>query len=375
MATSKGKARRGRGGNGKPVTLKDLGEHLGLSPATISVVLNGSPVADSIPEETQERIFAAARRFNYRPNQLARSLRRQRSFSVGVLVPEIGEGFSPAVMSGVEHHLLQEGYFYLVASHRWKSDLLEEYLALLADRAVEGFLLLNTPIVRSPALPTVAVAPHQILPGVTNVVIDNDLAAHQALAHLAGLGHRRIAFFKGHPHSADTERRWRAIEKAAGEVGVEVRPELTLQLTAAGSGEFSTEEGYREGHAFGTRLLERTRDFTALFAFNDVSAIGAIRAFLDAGLRVPDDVSVVGFDDVQSAAFLNPSLTTVRQPMAEMGATAGRLLLARLAGESDQPEVVTVEPELMVRGSTGPPAAKPRPRRPAGRGSVAGTPR
>ena len=353
MASSE---RRGRktSGRGTAVTLKMVAASVNLSPATVSVVLNRSPVAESIPKETQDRIFEAAARLQYRPNYLARSLRSRRSFSVGVLVPEISEGYAAGVMSGVEGHLLDEGYFYLVASHRARSDLLEEYTALLRDRLVEGFILINTPLDHALGLPAVSVSGHQNIDGVTNVVIDHEKAVSLALDHLMELGHRRIAFFKGQPGSADTEDRWQAILDAADARGIEVRPELTLQLSGEPSGEvFSAEEAYEEGYRFGQKLLGRSRNFTALFAFNDVSAIGAMRACLDAGLAVPDDVSVVGFDDIQSAAFQNPSLTTVKQPLREMGRIAGKCLLQHLGGGASLPAVVTVDPRLVVRKSTG----------------------
>ncbi len=345
---------------GKRVTLKTVAEHLGLSPATISVVLNDSPVAASIPRETKERVFAAARELNYRPNYLARSLRGQRSFSVGVLVPEISEGYAAGVMSGVEDHLVGEGYFYLMASHRSKPDLLEEYLKHLEDRSVEGFILLASHLQAAPPLPTVVVSGHRQLPGVVNVVLDQDQAAHLALSHLQELEHERIAFFRGAEGNADAEDRWRAIVETAQFLGIEVAPERSLRLVGKSYGPvFSPEEGYHEGYIYGQKLLEsvpegQKPDFTALFAFNDVSAIGAMRAFLDAGLKVPEDISVVGFDDILSAAFQNPSLTTVRQPLRRMGETAGRILLERLMGKNSHPDFVTVEPELVVRASTGP---------------------
>ena len=349
-------------GRSRTVTLRQVAAHVGLSPATVSMVLNQAPASAAIPQETQERIFAAARELKYRPNYLARSLRSRRSYQVGVLVPEISEPYAAEVMSGIEGFLLETHYHYLVASHRRSTEsLLHEYLDLMRARAVEGLILVAGELHEDPALPAVVVSGHVPLDGVTNVVIDHDRAAQQTLSHLAGLGHERIGFFKGQPGSADTEDRWRAILEVASALGLVVRPELTVQL----SGEpeldaFAPADGYEEGYAFARLLLERRQPFTALFCFDDVSAIGAIRAFLDAGLRVPEDVSVVGFDDIQSAAYQNPTLTTVRQPLREMGELAARILLQRLdGGEPSGEAFVTVEPELVVRGSTGPAPRRP----------------
>lgn len=336
------------------MTLKDVAKLADVSTATVSLVLNQAPKADSIPDDTQKRVLAAARELQYRPNYMARSLRSQRSHTIGVLLPEVSEGYNAGILTGLERRLLEADYVYLVAGHRSREELLEKYVSLFRDRLVEGLVVINTPIRDGFDLPTVAVAGHDEIAGVTNVVIDHRHAAHAALSHLAELGHRRIAVFKGHPGSADTEERMRSIREATDELGFELPPELILQLSGEESGQtFTAEEGYEEGYAFGRRLLERG-EFSALFAFNDVSAIGAMRAFLDAGLDVPGDVSVVGFDDIQSAAFFNPSLTTVRQPLEEMGRIAGDALLQRLRGD-DVPREITVEPELVVRNSTGPP--------------------
>ena len=142
----------------KAATLKDIAEHIGLSPATVSLVLNRAPAAQSIPEETHKKVLAAARELDYRPNFVARSLRNRRTFSIGVLVPEISEGYATAVMSGVEDHLIDHGYFSLMASHRFRDDLIAENLVLLKERLVEGFILVNTLLRESPGLPTVTIS-------------------------------------------------------------------------------------------------------------------------------------------------------------------------------------------------------------------------
>ncbi len=330
----------------KPVGLKDLARYLGLSTATISTVLNGTPAASEIPAATQERILAAAEKFNYRPNAMARSLRGMRSHTVGVLVPEISEGYGALVLGAVGDYLLSKGYFFLVATHRRNPELMDEYPHLLRQRSVEGFIVIDTALEKPLPLPTVAISGHRSHPGVTNVVLDHDHAAHLALEHLVRLGHERIAFIKGQPFSSDSETRWKSIERAAGSLGLAVHEELVVEL------EIDTFSPY-VGYPVVRRLLQRTRDFTAIFAYNDLSAIGALRALRDSGLRVPEDVSVIGFDDINSAAFQIPSLTTVRQPLDKMGALAAEILLQRIHGGAN-PVEVTVEPELIVRESTAP---------------------
>jgi DNA-binding LacI/PurR family transcriptional regulator len=355
MTRPSNKKRASGGAQPEPVvSLKFLAEYLNLSPATISLVINKSPAAKSIPERTKARVLRAAEKFNYRPNFYARHLSKKRTFTVGVVVPEISEGYAALVMSGVEDRLLQEGYFYFVVSHRGRQDLIDEYPRLLLDRAVEGLILVNTPLHREMTVPTVSISPHGRLRGATTIALDNHKAGWLALEHLATLGHKRIAFFKGHPGSADTESRWAGVCEAASSFGIEVRPELTLQLQERDRHpEPSTPE---EGVVYARKLLEAGKEFSALLAFNDMSAIGAMRAFSDSGLRVPQDVSVVGFDDVQAAAYMIPRLTTVRQPLRRMGEAAAASLLDRIANANIRSKDILVEPELIVRESTGPPA-------------------
>jgi DNA-binding LacI/PurR family transcriptional regulator len=341
---------------GRPISLKVLGDYLDLSPATISLVLNNAPGVRSIPQETRDRVQAAAKKFDYRPSFYARSLRRKQSFSVGVLVPELSDNYSVLVMDGIEEVLVEEGYFYLTASHRRKADLIEEYPRLLMDRSVEGFIAIDTALQHSFPLPVIAVAGHKKIEGVTNITLDHKRAAELALNHLYQLGHRQIAFMRGQAHSSDSEDRWNSFMAIAKKLGLEVHPELTQQLTVNVS---SPELGYPVVQ----QLLATNRPFTALVSFNDLAAIGAIRAFRDHGLRVPEDVSIVGFDDIQEAAYYNPSLTTIRQPLRSMGTNAARILLQRIRGSKDYPEHVAIVPELIIRESTCPPNPKRTPRK------------
>src|ERR1017187_6255926 len=337
----------------KRISLKMVAERVGLSTAAVSRVLNESPAAKSIPKATQERILSAARQLNYQPNQLARSLRRGRSHTVGVLVPEVSEGYATLVLAGLEQGLLQAGYFYYLISHHHRADLIEQSQIMLAERAVDGIIAIDTAVQRYRPLPTVTISCPDKHEWVTNIVLNHKRAAELAIGHLTGLGHRHIALIKGQAFSSDTEPRWQAIQHAAANANLKLDPELVAPLEG-------DSPSHDPGYFAAQRLLAAKTHFTALFAFNDVSAIGAIRAFREAGLRVPQDVSVVGFDDVQSAAFQNPALTTVRQPLRTMGILAAEAIARQIASPSDHPpsRQVIVDPELVVRDSTCPPSAK-----------------
>jgi DNA-binding LacI/PurR family transcriptional regulator len=330
-----------------PISLKKLAAHLGLSPTTLSLVLNDSPLANTIPQETKDRILIAAREFNYRPNFIARSLRSARTFTLGVLAPEISGGYASEVLGGIEAHLLKEGYFYFVASHHHRQELLKRYTQLLVERCVEGLIAVDTPHFARPASPTVCVSGHDNEPGVTNITLNHELAAVLGLGHLFELGHRRIAAIKGQDFSSDTNVRWAAICDVAKRMGIPIAPELIAQLEGDSP---SPETGYLATK----RLLERREPFTALFAFNDISAIGSISALREAGLGVPEDVSVIGFDDIPAAAYNYPALTTIKQPLREMGRLAAEHLLNRISSgaQSEFPDEVMVAPELVVRQST-----------------------
>ena len=330
------------------MSLRTLGEYLNLSPATISLVLNNAPGVRSIPQDTRDRVTEAAAKFDYRPSFYARSLRKRQTFSIGVLIPDLNDNYAAQVLTGMEELLIEEGYFYLTASHRRKPDLIDEYPRLLMDRCVEGFVLIDTVLEHGLKLPVVSVAGHRKIEGVTNVVLDQRRAAELTLRHLYQLGHRRIAFMRGGSHSSDADERWECLMAVAQDLKLEVPPELTVQIQTRVS---TPEMGFWPVN----ELVNRGADATALVCYNDVSAIGAIRALMNHGLRVPEDVSVVGFDDIQSAAYHNPSLTTIRQPLQHMGAVAARILLQRIRGQEAYQDTVPILPELVIRESTCPP--------------------
>ncbi|MGA7918727.1 MAG: LacI family DNA-binding transcriptional regulator [Candidatus Acidiferrales bacterium] len=335
--------------SGKPrvVTLKAVAEFVGLTPGTVSAVLNNSAASRSVPEHTKKRIFAASRELNYHPNYLARSLRVQRTFTIGVITRDLSDAYAAMIISGIERYLRQQNFFFLTVAHHNDSKLLESYSNILLRRGVEGLISVDTLLDEPQNLPTIAIAGHRPLPGVTNILLDHRRAALLALQHLVDLGHSDIAFMRGPEYSADSADRWNAILEVAKDLDITVRPELIIQL----EGDLSTPEvAYPATRAF---LNSRKVPFTALFAFNDNSAMGAISAFQEAGLNVPNDVSVVGFDDTKMAPYSNPSLTTVRQPLLEMGEIAARSLLSQIKNGDEYVAEILIEPEFVVRKSTG----------------------
>ena len=324
--------------------LKEIAHFLGLDPSTISFVLNDTP-GRSIPEETRKRVKDAARQLNYQPNLVARSFRNRRTLTLGVLVPELSDGYHTEVLTGVGDCLMAAGYSYLTAHHRYRANLVGQYSKLLIARGAEGMICIDTSLESVLSIPTVVVAGHQRLSGVTNVVLSHQKAAELILTHLHALNHRCIAFMRGQPFSGDSEDRWQAIVRVCRTMKIEMHPELTVRLEQDMS---SPELGYSEIRS----LLTTKPFFTALVCFNDVAAIGAIRAIRDQGLRVPEDISVTGFDDIRAAAYMSPALTTIRQPMADMGRAAAQFMINRLNRTEDFRELISFEPELIIREST-----------------------
>lgn len=331
----------------KPITLKELAAILELSQSTVSRIVNGAATEHRIAEETQQRVLHAAALYGYSANTVARSLRQKRTYTIGVIVPEISEGYSTGVLCGIEDELLKDGFFYFVVSHRHRPELLEGYQRMMLARSVEGIIAVDTPIEGELPVPLVSVSGHRPGNGVINIELHHGQAAHLALSHLRALGHKRIAFIKGQVFSSDTNRRWHAIVDTAKDLGIEIDPRLVVQLQGP-------EPGPGPGIEATRKLLAAARPFTAIFAFNDITAVGAIMALREAGLRVPKDVSVLGFDDVLIASTTNPPLTTIHQPLRGMGQAAASTMLGLIRDDipHPHPRVITVYPKLVVRKST-----------------------
>jgi len=336
----------------KPISLKELAQHLELSQSTVSRIVNGGGTAHRIAKETQERVLHAAAMYGYSANSVARSLRQKRTYTIGVIVPEISEGYSTAVLGGIEDALMKDGFFYFVVSHRHRAELLKAYPRMMLARSVEGIIAVDTQLELELPIPVVSVSGQKRRQGMINIELHHEQAAHLALEHLKELGHTRIAFIKGQAFSSDTDRRWHAIVGAAAKLGIEIDAELVFQLEGM-------EPGTKPGMEVTSQLLKSGKKFSAIFAFNDVTAIGSLVALREAGLRVPEDVSVLGFDDVLLAATSNPPLTTIHQPLRAMGEAAASTLLGLIRDEAagPRPPVIMVYPRLVVRESTGPVSA------------------
>lgn len=332
----------------KPVSLRDLAAYLGLSRTTVSLVLNNSPVAQGLTPETRERVRKAAAELNYKANYFARMLNHKRSHIVGILSPDMGEGYDTALLSAIESTLIERDYLYFVSSHHWNPNLIRQRMEAFTERGAEGVILINTQLETAPMLPLVSVGNLDNGAPLTRIAIDNAHGIRLALEHLYGLGHREIAFVKGHVQSSDVEMRWAACVETMRDLGLPIRKERVVRLERIDDGL----NPIREGHVAGKRLLKAAQGFTALVAFNDLSAIGAIHAFREAGKRIPEEISVVGFDDIQAATIVQPALTTVRQPLKRMGMLAAAEILARIEDATIGPRQISIEPDLVIRQTT-----------------------
>jgi DNA-binding LacI/PurR family transcriptional regulator len=343
----------------KTVTLLDVARQSGYSASTVSIVLNEAPLAKQLRSDTRRRIREVAARLGYRPHVFARSLRNQRSNTIGVVVFDLSDPFCTLILRGIDKRLQPTNYLPVVMDAHNDRNRFGRYLEMLIDRRVEGLIVVaNWLFVRIDALkglvkrrlPAVVVGRDFHRLGIRSILVDNEVGGYLALKHLYELGHRNIAFILGPKQLADTSRRWAGMQRFAKAAGLKIRSSLVMEMT----GSSDPLSGFTAGAELTSQLLRAKNGFTAIAAFDDMTAFGAIRALSENGHRVPADCSVVGFDDIPMATLASPSLTTIRQPMLEMGTFASEAIWNILTSAAAEPQnnPQLVEPTLEVRQST-----------------------
>jgi len=346
------------------VTIREVAGECGVSVTTVSMVLNNGPSARRISEPTRKRIWKVADRLGYRPNVFAQSLRSKRSHSIGVMIFDITDAYCAQILRAIESHLQSSGYFSVLADLQNDPAHFQRCLNMLLERRVEGIVAIANWInVESKMLsetsirhiPAVLIGREARGKPISSVVVDNEAGSRQALKHLYELGHSKIAFIKGPVALVDSAQRWKGLQSFAEEVGLKIDPQLVVELKGRNS---TPSEAYEVTET----LLHRKREFTALLAFDDLTACAAIRALTKSGRSVPKDCSVVGFDDVPNSAFYNPPLTTIHAQLEMQGSLAAEIVegLIRATEENREtsPRYRRVVPRLVVRESTCPAAGR-----------------
>ncbi|MDQ1693415.1 MAG: LacI family transcriptional regulator [Acidobacteriaceae bacterium] len=343
------------------VTIIDVARESGFSPSTVSIVLNEAPLSVRIAQTTKERIRKTAEELGYRPNASARLLRTRRSQTIGVMIFDLSDPFCTLILRGIEQALQPTQYLPILMDANNNRKQLGGYLDLLMDRRVEGLVVVANWLFEAGGLlakldngrlPTIVVGRDLSQDGIRSVVVENQQGGYLAMQHLYALGHRHIAFIRGPAKLRDSHLRWKGIRAFCAEHDVPIRRELVRQLPASRD----PNSEFDGGLALTDELLRSGAAFSAIVAFDDLTALGAVRALHGAGRRVPQDCSVVGFDDVPPAWFSTPDLTTVRQPMEAMGQFAADWVLRELQpgkrGADRSALLCTLEPTLVERGST-----------------------
>src|ERR1700681_3836876 len=331
--------------------MRDVAKSSGFSPATVSIVLNNAPLARYIAPTTKKRIEEVAKKLGYRPNAMARFLRSKRSHSVGGMFFDITDPFCIPVLRGIENALYQSSYVQIFADAHNQRNRFERYLEMLLEHNVEAlivvanWLFVDIQLLADLSKRNITAAPiGWEMPGtaVSSVMVDNEAGGRLALEHLHQLGHHKIAFIRGPKMLIDSAPRWKGIQKFAQSAGIEIDPALVQQLPESLDPNSSFESGFR----FAEELLQRKKRFTALMAFDDLTALGAIRALTKAGVKVPEQCSVTGFDDVALSAMSAPSLTTVRQPLEAMGTNAVNIVMENIKAGLEKREWNSVRQKM-----------------------------
>ena len=326
-----------------PSTLLDVARMAGVSPSTVSRILNGTA---KVSDDKRQAVQAAISKMNFAPNLMAQGLKRGRSMTIGIVVQDISSPFFDETLRGVDDGLKGTGYASVIVSGHWNAEEEAERIRLLLARKVDGIILLSGHLPDETVLhfasqkPVVATGRALSTGSTLGFKIDNEHGAWLAVQHLIELGHRKIAFITGPANHLDADERLAGYRRALEEADIAYDPALVVE------GDFHEAGGVLAIN----QLFETKQTFTAVFAANDLSAYGARLCLYRKGVRVPDDISLVGFDDLPGSSYTTPPLTTVRQPLYDMGLIATRALRSLMNGESAAEQIPPVE--LVVRETT-----------------------
>lgn len=328
------------------VNIKQVARRAGVSTATVSHVINKSTY---VTPETTRKVEDAVRELGYSPSPIARGMKSKKTKTIGLMIDSVSSPFFAEVAKGVEIAAHLYGYNTILCNLSYDSPKESTYVTMLRQRWVDGVIYSgmgkNMKEILSLAeqkIPVVVV--DKPIKGVpfSSVIIDNEKGAYEATHHLVELGHKRIAHITGLRELPNTPYRQQGYKKCLLEAGLSYEEQLAVR------GDYTAEGGYQAV----PKLLALGERPTAIFADNDLMAIGAIRALQDRGLRVPEDVAVIGFDDIPVAAFMEPPLSTIRQPMHEMGKLGLEILVKTLKGEITELQEIILDTKLIVRSST-----------------------
>jgi DNA-binding LacI/PurR family transcriptional regulator len=343
------------------VTLMDIARTCGFSVSTVSIVLSEAPLSRNVAETTRNLIKVTAQQLGYHPDAYARSLRLRRSQMVGILAYDLSDLYCLPIVRGIQKALQPAGYLPLLMDASTRRALFDSYLQMALERRAEGMIIIGNWVfdetnllseVEKNNVPIVIVSRDLTANGVSSVLVDNEAGGALALRHLYTLGHRRIAVIRGPDEMFDSAPRWTGVERAAAQSGIRIDPGLVHKLPNL----VDPMSGFEGGRDCARRLQASGFEFTAVIAVDDLTALGVVRGLSEAGVRVPHDCSVVGFDNLLPATVATPGITTIRQPLADMGLLAARWVVkaidARYQKKPQAPQLHLAPPQLVVRAST-----------------------
>ncbi len=327
-------------------TIREVAESAGVSYATVSHVINNTRF---VTQETRDRVLTAMTALNYRPNALARSLRQGKTNTIGLVLPDSANPFFAEISRSIEDEAFKKGYSVFLCNTELDTERELFYVDVLSKKQVDGIIFVaagdqsdSLDYLRRENMPVVLIDRNLPNVQVDVVLTDHQLGGYLATRHLIGLGHQRIACIAGPSTITPSAERITGYQKALEEAGLPCNENLILR------GDYHAQSGMEMTNA----ILNMTPRPTAIFALNDLMALGALRAASEAGYSIPKDLAVVGYDDLELSRFTSPPLTTISQPKKEISAQAVSLLVQRLSGKSESPSRVVLPPQLIVRRST-----------------------